>query len=115
MIGLGPNPFYENKLNPYNKNENPVMGNAIPVLGVKLKRGWYLFCIFLEIGLRSAISFKRSRRELSIDMAEHRSWFKNYRNTLYHVLVSYPKQVWHSSKRGFRFNCTVNVKWSNKE
>jgi len=38
--------------------------------------GWYVFLLFFEIGLRSAILFKRSRRELSIDVAEHRSILK---------------------------------------
>jgi len=37
--------------------------------------------LYFEIGLCSAVSFKRSRRELSIDMAEHRSVLKNYQNT----------------------------------
>ena len=53
----------------HNKNKTPVLGNAIPVLGVKRKPGWYVFWLFFEIGLCSAISFKRSRRELSIDVA----------------------------------------------
>jgi len=33
--------------------------------------------------LTLAISFERSRREHSIDVAEHRSMLKNYQNTLY--------------------------------
>ena len=60
-----------------------MLGNAIPVLGVKPKRGWYVFWLFFKIGLCSAISFKRSQRELSIDVAEHTSMLKNYQNTLY--------------------------------
>ena len=32
-----------------------------------------IFWLFFKIGLLSAISLKRSRRELSIDVAEHRS------------------------------------------
>jgi len=47
------------------------------LLDVKLKRGWYVFSLFLKIGLCSTISFKRSRRELSIDVAEHKSTLKN--------------------------------------
>ena len=43
------------------------------VLGVNPKRGWYVFCLSLKVGIRSAISFKRSRRELFIDVAEHMS------------------------------------------
>jgi len=52
-------------------------------LGVKPKRGWYVFGLFFMAGLCSAISFKRSRRELSIDVAQHRSILKNYQNTHY--------------------------------
>jgi len=36
-----------------------------------------MFWLFFKIDLFSATSFKRSRRELSIDMAEHRSILKN--------------------------------------
>ena len=36
-----------------------------------------VFCLFFKIGLCSTISFKRSRRELSIDMAENRSTIEN--------------------------------------
>jgi len=61
----------------HSKNNNPVLENAIPVLGVKPRRGWYVFLLFFKTGLRSAIYFKRSRRELSIDVAEHRSILKN--------------------------------------
>ena len=48
-----------------------------------------------ELGGRlcSAISFKMSHRELSIDVAQHRFMLKNYRNMHYPVLVSYPKQI----------------------
>jgi len=49
----------------------------MPVLGVKPKRGWNVFWLFFMIGICSAISFKRSRRELPIDVAEHRSTLKN--------------------------------------
>jgi len=42
-----------------------------------------LFWLFFKIGICSAISFKRSRRELSFDVAEHRSTLKNYQNTHY--------------------------------
>ena len=52
--------------------QSSVLGNAIPVLGVKPKREWYVFWVFFQIGLCSAILFKRSRRELSIDVAQHR-------------------------------------------
>jgi len=72
------------------------MGNAVPVLGVKSKRGCYLFSLFFKIGQCLAISFERSRRELSIDVAERRSMLRNYQNTHRRtnpVLVSHQKQV----------------------
>jgi len=40
-----------------------------------------VFWLFLKIGLCSATSFKSSRQECSIDMAEHRSILKNNQNT----------------------------------
>jgi len=73
------------------KNNAPVLGNAIPVLGVKPKWGWYVFWLFFQIGLCSAMSFKRSRRELSIDVAEHRSMLKNYHKTHYPRFILTPK------------------------
>jgi len=48
---------------------------AIPVLGMKPKRGCYVICLFFKIGL-TAISFKRSGWDLSIHIAEHGSMFK---------------------------------------
>jgi len=56
-----------------------VLGNAVPVFSVKPKWGWYAFWLFFKIGLCSAISFERSRREFSIGVAEHGSIFKNKR------------------------------------
>ena len=56
---------------PHNSNITPVWRSALPVLGIKLKRG-YLFWVFFKIGLCSAISFERSRRKHSFDVAEHR-------------------------------------------
>jgi len=61
----------------HSKNRTLVLGNAVTVLGMKPKRGCYVFRLFFKMGLCSAISFKRSRRELSIDVAEHRSILKN--------------------------------------
>jgi len=78
----------------HSKNKTHRFGdNAVPALGVKSKWGLYVFCLLFKIGLRSAIPFKRSRRELATDVAEHNSMLKNYQNTLYPVLVSFPKQV----------------------
>ena len=59
------------------KNKTPVLKNALPVLGVKSKRGCYVFWLLFKIGLCSATSIERSRRELSIDEAEHRSTLKS--------------------------------------
>jgi len=39
--------------------------------------------MFLEIDLCSAILFKRSQRELSIDVAVHSSILKDYQNAYY--------------------------------
>jgi len=44
---------------------------------VKPKQGFYVFWLFFKIDLYSAISFKRSSRELSIDVAKHRSALNN--------------------------------------
>jgi len=55
------------------------------VFSVKLKRGWYVLWLFFKIGLCSAIQFKRSRRDLSIDAAEHRSSLKS--NEVMRILV----------------------------
>jgi len=48
------------------KNKTPILGNATTVLGMKL---FWVFWLFRELDLCSATSFKRSRRELSIDVA----------------------------------------------
>jgi len=58
------------------KNTENKTPDAIPVVGVKLKRGYYVFWLFFKIEVCSAPSFKRSRRKLSIDVAEHRSILK---------------------------------------
>jgi len=52
-----------------------VEGMLYLFLGMDLRRGRILV-IFFKIDPCSAISFKRSRRELSIDVAEHRSTLK---------------------------------------
>jgi len=55
----------------HSKNKICVLGNAIPVLGMKPKQGVVLFWLFFKVDLCSALSFKRYRRELSFDEAEH--------------------------------------------
>ena len=54
--------------------KTPVSGNALPALGMKPKREKYALWLFFKIDLCSALSFKRSWWELSIDVAEHRCW-----------------------------------------
>ena len=72
--------------------------------------------LFFKTDLSSAISFKRSRRELFIAVAEHRYTLKNTKIRSTPVLVSYPKQVQHS-QWGFWFYCesdglpTVHEVW----
>jgi len=63
----------------------------IPVLGLKLKPG-YVFWLIFKVYRCSATSFKRSRRELSIYVAEHTSILKNNQNTYY-----------------LRFSCTLKT------
>jgi len=62
----------------HRKNKTPVLGNAMLVFGVKLKRGWYVIWLFFKIGRCSAISFERSRRELSFDVIERRCILKKF-------------------------------------
>jgi len=50
---------------------------------VKPKRGWCVFRLVFKMSIRSATSFKRSQRELSNDVAEHRCMLKNYQNQHY--------------------------------
>jgi len=127
----------------HRKKQNHVLGNAKPVLRVKLKRGWYVFwwfftmahvqpyhskglgesftlmwlniglcwkireqCVFwrfFKIGICSAIPFKRSWRELYIDVAEHMSIFKNNQNTHYPRFSYIPKTGIAFPKTGFSF------------
>jgi len=48
----------------------------LPVLGVKIKKGYCVFWLFFTVGSYSAESFKKSRRELSIIVADPRSTWK---------------------------------------
>jgi len=65
--------------------------NAMIVLGVKPKRWWYVFWLFFKLDLCSATSFERSRQELSMDVAEHESIFKNNLKTYYPRFSVTPK------------------------
>ena len=67
----------------HSKKETPVLGNAIPVLSMKLKRGQCVFWQFFNIDLCSATSIESSCRDLLIDQPEHWPILKNNLNT-YH-------------------------------
>jgi len=56
---------------------------------VKSKTGMVRFWLFFKIGI--GISFKRSQRKLSIDVAELRPMLKNYQNTHYPRFSFIPK------------------------
>ena len=86
-------------------SKTPILENASPVLGMKQKRGWYAFWWFFKISLRSAISFERSRRELSIGVAEHRSTLKSYQNTHYPRFRFIPKTGIAFPYTGVCFHC----------
>jgi len=62
--------------------ENGMEFGEITCFGCETKTGVVLW-LFFKIGLCSVISFKRSRRELSIDKAEHSSMLKIDQNTHY--------------------------------
>ena len=51
------------------------------MLGVKLKRRWYVFWPLFKVDLCSATSMESSRRDLFNDMAEHGAILKNDQNT----------------------------------
>ena len=57
----------------------------------EIKTGIVFFFVFFVIGQCSVISFEKSRRELAIDVAEHRSMLKNYHNTKYLCFSFTPK------------------------
>ena len=85
------------------KTKTPFLGNAISVLMVKPKRGWCVFWLFFKVGICSAISFKRSRRELSIDVAELWSMLKNYQYTHYPFWFHKLKSVYSIPQNGGLF------------
>jgi len=81
--------------------QNPRFGECFTCFGCETKTG--VVRIF-KIGICSAISFKRSRRELSIDVTEHRSTLKNYQNTHYPRFSVIPTDI-ASPKTGDCFRC----------
>jgi len=85
--------------------------------GCGTKTRLVLIGIFFKIDLCSAIPFKRFRRGLSIDVAEHRSILKNYQNTYNPRFsftpktgIAFPKTgVLFLLCRGFRYTVHANV------
>ena len=69
-----------------NEHTYPVLGNA--VRGCEAETRVIRTFLVFKIGVCTAISFKRSRRELSIDVAEHRSILKN--KGVERILVIFP-------------------------
>jgi len=63
------------------KIKKTLSGSSIPVSGVKLERGYYLFWLFFKIDLCSATSIGSSRQDLLNDVAENRFILKNNQNT----------------------------------
>jgi len=65
---------------------HPFQGVPPSVLGVKLKRGLYVFWLFFKIDLCSATSMESSPRDLSNDVAERGSILNNNQNTHYSLI-----------------------------
>jgi len=55
----------------HSKNKTPVLGNALPVFGMNLKRGSAFLVIFQRRPMFSHIIMESSRRDLLNDNAEH--------------------------------------------
>ena len=62
-----------------------------------------MFWLFFKVDLCSATSLKRSRRELSIDVADHGSTLKNNQNKYYPCFIFTPKTVMASPKTDVLF------------
>ena len=90
------------------KMEHPYQGVLHLCWKKTLRRGLYVFWLFFKLGLCLTISFKRSRRELSIDVAEHRSTLKNFQNTYYLRFSLTPKTGIAHPKTGVFFTVYRN-------
>ena len=62
---------------------NPRFGECYTCFGCETKNGGGAYFDYFSRQACLAISLNRSRRELSIDVAEHRSTMKNYENSHY--------------------------------
>jgi len=87
----------------HSKNKTPILGNAVSVLGMKLKQGQYVFWSFFKIDLCSATSMESSRQDLLNDMAEQRSILKTNQNTYYPRFSFTPKTCVSFPKTGVSF------------
>ena len=92
----------------HSKNKTPVLGNAIPVLVLKLKRGKCVG-LFFNIDLCSASSMGSSRRDLLNDMTEHRPIFKNNQSTYHPRFAFTPKTGISIPQNGVLFLCERKV------
>jgi len=90
----------------HSKTKTPFWGTLNTCFGCKNKTR-VVFWLLFKIGLCSAISFKRSRRELSIDVAEHRPILKNKGAVRILVIFQYRPMFCHIiqkvSARGFHW------------
>jgi len=73
----GNDEFWQRIPTVHGKNKTPFWGMPYLVWVWNQNRRSYVFWLFFEIVLCSAISFERSRQELSIDVAEHRYILRN--------------------------------------
>jgi len=75
----------------HSKTKTPFWGMLYTRFGCETKTGTY-FGYFSRLAyVCSAIPFKRSRQELSIDVAEHKCTLKNYKNAHYPRFSFIPK------------------------
>jgi len=86
-----PSSFYNNRTCKNTVKIKSLFSGMLTCFGCETKTGVVGIWLFSKVGLCSAISFKRSRRELSIDVAEHRSMLKIYQNTHYPRFSFIPK------------------------
>ena len=82
----------------HTKIKTSVLGNGLPIFGNQ--NGGDSYFGFFSTGICSAVSFKRSQRELSNDVAEHRQTLKNYQNTHYYRFSFIPERGIAFPKRG---------------
>ena len=90
-----------------NRRIEPRFGECCTYFRCGTKTGMVRILVFFKIGLCSAISFKRSQRELFIDGAERRCTLNNYHYTPYHRFSFMPKAGIAFPKQGFCFFCAL--------